>query len=154
MGRSSASASRGAGSCSARAPPVSARATTGRPPRLSRTSTSKAWSSSSSSVADERGEAVEDALQAELEEGVDVEVVLLGDDPFEVREPGRRQDPAQGRFLGVHPLLGGQARDSPVLRLGRDGARVSSPLCELGYVGGERRRQVVSVAGQGGEHPL
>jgi hypothetical protein len=45
-------------------------------------------------LVEKNGDAVEDALQAELEEGVEVEVVIVRDDPLEGRESAGGEDRA------------------------------------------------------------
>src|ERR1700742_1320840 len=56
-------------------------------------------------LVDQGGQPVEQPLQAELEDPVQAEVVLLADQPLEHRELPRGQDRVELRFLRLQPFL-------------------------------------------------
>src|ERR1700722_2635202 len=61
-----------------------------------------AWSGA---AVDEWGEAVEQALQAELEQVLQIEVVIGSGEALEDGEAARLHDCPHGRFLGVQPFF-------------------------------------------------
>src|SRR5215510_10389842 len=72
-----------------------------------------AWFGGSCLGVDEHGETVEEQLQAELEEGIEVETEIeagLGGDAGQRREPSRRQDRGQRLTLRFHPFVAGDPR--------------------------------------------
>src|SRR5580704_14159846 len=69
-------------------------------------------------VGDQRGQAVQQPLQAELEDPVQAEVVLLADQLLEHRELARGQDRAELWLLRVQPFLAVEPADRLGLGLG------------------------------------